>query len=218
MPHMKPEKIHKILEEYKKSGTVIFDLKDSFLSNEEFQRVEGLASQLPQEFIEVGDADEPNYVYVGRFMTDVDCPVMVNRPMSDEVIEILGSVVAMNFYKSLLDVNDLFIRRMQVNTMEAGCFVGHHLDVDSNPDYEFSIILQLGKEFGGGEFVVYDADHPPRSYKPWHRSITISNCQYPHEVKKVTSGKRISLVYFVSRHGGENRRENVEVMATEGDK
>ena len=122
----------------------------------------------------------------------------------------------MDFFKLLLGTEDLYIRRVQVNTMEIDCFVGYHLDVDSNPEYEFSVILQLGKEYSGGEFVVYDGDQPAQIYKPWYRSITISNCQYPHEVKKVTKGKRVSLVYFISRNGGDNRRREVEAVATNG--
>jgi hypothetical protein len=210
MPEVKPEKIEEIKATLQSQGSVIFDLKDSFLSEAEFKRVEELAAQLPQEFIEVGDAAEPNHVYVGRFITDVERPEMVNRPLSDEAVKILGKPEAMVFFKQLFDADDLYIRRMQVNTMEEKCFVGHHLDVDSNPDYEFAVILQLGREYGGGEYIVYGGDMPPRVFTPPYRSVLISDCKYPHEVAKVTKGKRVSLVYFLSRWPGDNRRREVE--------
>jgi len=41
---------------------------------------------------------------------------------------------------------------------------------------------------------------------PDYRSIIISRCDLPHEVSKVESESRKSLVYFLSEWGGENRR------------
>ena len=36
----------------------------------------------------------------------------------------------------------------------------------------------------------------------------ISNCNYAHEVTKVESGNRKSLVFFVSKEAGKNKRNN----------
>ena len=33
--------------------------------------------------------------------------------------------------------------------------VGYHLDVDSNPDYLYAVVIQLGSRFTGGKYVVY---------------------------------------------------------------
>ena len=38
--------------------------------------------------------------------------------------------------------------------------------------------------------------------------LIISNCNYPHEVTKVESGNRKSLVFFVSNDAGKNKRNN----------
>ena len=43
-------------------------------------------------------------------------------------------------------------------------------------------------------------------YEPSKGSLIISNCLYPHEVTKVKSGKRRSLVFFVSFKKGINKR------------
>ena len=45
-------------------------------------------------------------------------------------------------------------------------------------------------------------------YAPSKGSLIISNCLYPHEVTKVKSGKRGSLVFFVSYKKGLNKRNS----------
>ena len=44
-------------------------------------------------------------------------------------------------------------------------------------------------------------------YTSTYGDLIISNCTYPHEVTKVTSGKRKSLVFFISKHFGSNKRQ-----------
>ena len=39
--------------------------------------------------------------------------------------------------------------------MRKNCFVGKHLDIDSNPDYLFAITIQLGTKFSGGNYRVH---------------------------------------------------------------
>ena len=50
---------------------------------------------------------------------------------------------------------ELYIRRVQVNKMCQDSFIGYHLDVDSNPDYLAAVVIQIGAEFEGGDYVVY---------------------------------------------------------------
>ena len=111
----------------------------------------------------------------------------------------------MALYSSLIKSEPVCIRRAQVNRMEVGGFAGRHLDVASNPNYEYSIALQFGESFQGGEFVVYPPNgQAPVVLKPTLYSMTISNCRFPHEVREVTFGVRVSLVYFVSHSHGAN--------------
>lgn len=92
--------------------------------------------KLADEWLEVGDADEPNRLEVGRFMTDVDEPVLVNRPLSDKALEIVKKPKYEKIYWSILDGEDVHVRRMQFNRIHGDEFVGYHLGIDSNPDYE----------------------------------------------------------------------------------
>jgi len=196
-----------IREQYLKEGTIVMSLEESFLSENDFSRLEALSEQLPYECITVGDAGEKNFLNVGRFMTDIDRPKLVNQPLSDEAVAIVSSKTAIDACKIILNESELYVRRMQVNQIEKGCFVGNHYDTDSNPDYLVAIVLQLGHAYEGGEYIVSGGSRPARSFKPKYHSVTMSNCVFPHEVATVTSGKRTSIVYFLSNHNGENKRK-----------
>jgi predicted 2-oxoglutarate/Fe(II)-dependent dioxygenase YbiX len=115
------------------------------------------------------------------------------------------------FYDQVVG-SDLVIRRCQVNLLHKGGFVGFHLDTDSNPDYTSPIVIQFSSEYSGGDYVVHHPVHSAQEFSMPRYSMIISSCNLPHEVTEVTSGRRKSLVYFLSHHAGKNRRwENGEV-------
>ena len=68
--------------------------------------------------------------------------------------------------------------------------------------------MQLGENFNGGLYRVYNKFNKKNyiDYKPNYGSLLISDCEYPHEVTKVESGRRGSLVFFVSKNNGKNPR------------
>lgn len=192
--------------DYLKKGTIMLDDTNNLFTQSELQKLELLADKLPFEHVEIGDADEPNYLEVGRLITDIEEPKLVNSEISNQVIEIVGSEKCMEFYKFLLDKPELHIRRMQYNVMGKDCFVGLHLDTDSNPDYLVAVVIQLGGNFVGGDYVVYGGEFPPRSFSPPRFSVIFSDCRYEHEVTKIKSGLRKSLVFFLSTHKNKNAR------------
>ena len=193
-------------KEFEETGTILVSDGSELISAEKLFKLEDLASSLPLEHVEIGDADEPNYLDVGRLITDVDIPTLVNRPTSDEALDIIKDADFQKFFSYLLETSTLHVRRMQYNILGEGCFVGLHLDTDSNPDYLVAVVIQFGDEFSGGEYVVYGGEQPPRRYSPRKNSVIVSNCDFEHEVTKVTSGKRKSLVFFLSESDGENTR------------
>ena len=142
-------------------------------------------------------------------MTDTDNPKVVNQNFSIPLIKILSKDKVKNMISKILDVNDsdIFYRRIQFNEISENCFVGFHLDTDSNPDYLAACVLQVGKTFEGGMYRVYQKDKSYFDYRPDYGSLIISDCKYPHEVTRVTKGIRGSLVFFVSKHKGKNRRK-----------
>jgi hypothetical protein len=180
---------------------------EGLFSNADIEILHQLSDKLPYEWVELGDADEANRLEVGRFMTDVEQPLLVNKPLSSRALEVVKRPQYMEIYRALLDCRDLYVRRMQVNRIHQDGFVGYHLDIDSNPDYEVAVIIQLGRDFSGGEFVVYSDGEARTSIAPPHYSVILSDCRFPHEVKAVTGGIRTSLVFFLSEHDGNNRRK-----------
>jgi hypothetical protein len=198
------------------SGSVYLPEKMDFFTSEEWGEIEQIASNpaLQWEGILVGDADEPNDVQVIRFMTDIDHPCVVNQPFSDRLIPILGSEKVVEYFRQLLGSDQLFMRRVQINRMGNGSFIGLHLDQDSNPDYEVSVVLQLGNNYDGGEFVVHRAENDHRTYRTEYRSVLISRCDLRHEVCRVLGGERTTLVFFLSRWGGGNQRVRNLVSAS----
>ncbi len=193
---------------YDKYGTVMFDLSNSFFIQDDFIKLEELIAKLPYEYVSTGDAGEDNSVEVGRLMTDIKNPKIVNESISKLALDILNQEEHLKFYKKLLNKNEIYLRRAQVNKMHKGSFVGYHLDIDSNPDYLAAVVVQFGKNFKGGDYIVYEdkKDDVGLCYSPFYQSMIISNCKYPHEVSKIVNGTRVSLVYFLCAHKDENLR------------
>ena len=195
--------------EYQTKGTTLitFDEVINPFSNDDFKNLFEYCEKVEKEFIEIGDAGENNNLMVGRFMTDKNKPEIVDNPYSKKLLKILGKRSLVNLIKNILNLkNEFYLRRVQYNQINKGNFVGYHLDTDSNPDYLAACVLQLGKNFEGGIYRVFQKDKSYNDFHPTEGSLIISNCNYPHEVTRVISGERKSLVFFISNHYGDNKR------------
>ena len=199
------------IKNYKNNGTIIvpFDNKFNPLSEEDFLNLKKYCDNVEKEFIKIGDAGEKNHLLVGRFITDIKKPEIVKNKYSKKVISILKKKKIISFIKKIIKTKkNLYLRRVQFNEISKNCFVGYHLDVDSNPEYVAACVIQLGSNFKGGLYRVYKNKKTKNfyDYEPSKGSLIISNCLNPHEVTKVKSGKRRSLVFFVSFKKGINKR------------
>ena len=196
------------IKKYLERGTAYFLKNKTPFNNEELKRLCHYCEKVEKEFIEVGDAGEKNHLLVGRFMTDIKKPVVVKNPYSKQLLKILSKKKVFNFIKNTIkEKKDIFLRRVQFNQIDKNCFVGYHLDKDSNPDYVAACVLQLGSKFSGGKYRVYKPKTKKYiDYTPAFGSLLISDCNFAHEVTKVNKGKRKSLVFFISFNKGRNRR------------
>ena len=201
-----------LIKNYSKRGTIMvpFNNRHNPISNDDFLNLKKYCSKVEKEFIKIGDAGEKNHLLVGRFITDVKKPVVVKNKYSKKVISILKKKKLINFIKQIIKTKkNLHLRRAQFNEIGKNCFVGYHLDIDSNPEYIAACVIQLGSNFKGGLYRVYQKKSEKfYDYAPSKGSLIISNCLYPHEVTKVKSGKRGSLVFFVSYKKGLNKRNS----------
>ena len=75
--------INNLKSKYHKFGTVLIEPSEIInpISKSELKILEHSCKNVQKEFIEIGDAGE-NYLYVGRFMTDVKKPIIVKNPYS----------------------------------------------------------------------------------------------------------------------------------------
>lgn len=194
---------------YDKKGTILIKKNSSInpLDENDINLLNLYCEKVEKEYVSIGDAGESNNLLVGRFMTDVDKPLIVDNPYSNGVVKVLSQEKVKIFLKKILNIDDkIFLRRIQFNQIDKNCFVGYHLDTDSNPDYLLAGVIQLGKIYKGGLYRVYQKNNDYYDYKSNFGDLILSNCNYPHEVTKVSNGERKSLVFFISKNGGNNKR------------
>lgn len=194
--------------------SIYFKLGNHFLTESEVEFIEKSLRNFPLENITIGDAGEINNCKVGRLMEDhpETYPTVVNESLSIPILELFKTSKAKKFFATFLKNNlPQTIRRSQFNLLGKGSFVGRHLDIDSNPEYQIAAVLQLGSVFKGGEFIVYPSKdssiEEAQIIKPEFGSITISFCKSEHEVAMVESGTRTSFVNFISNYSGRNKRK-----------
>ncbi|WP_253450934.1 2OG-Fe(II) oxygenase [Halomonas sp. Y3] len=169
------------------------------LDDEELGYLERSCDEIPKEIIEIGDVGESNRLAVGRFMEDKkgEVPVYRNDPVGKAVVDILSSGKCKEFFSGIMG-GEYFIRRCQSNILDEGCFIGKHIDTYSNFEYKYSVVVQFGKDYEGGEFFV---DYEGKEYvtKTSYLDVLVNKCEVPHGVRAVTEGKRTSLVFFLSK-------------------
>lgn len=196
---------------YSTKGTILIDKDDEInpISKEDLNELLSCCEKVDKEFVEIGDAGESNNLLVGRFMTDIKKPEIVKNPFSEKVLSILSKQKVFDFIKKISESEgNLYLRRVQFNQIDKGNFVGYHLDTDSNPDYIAACVVQLGSDYTGGKYRVHQKNGTHNDFTSDFGDLIISNCNYPHEVTKVESGNRKSLVFFVSNDPGKNKRNN----------
>ncbi|WP_342710120.1 2OG-Fe(II) oxygenase [Bradyrhizobium sp. B124] len=189
-------------------GTVVIGPQTLF-TQDDLARIDQLQTEIPEEQVREGDAGDSHNVFVKRVRVDPPGrpPSNTNGTAPRQIIELLEKKDRSFALKKVLGASsDYVIRRCQIHRMPPGSFVGIHLDAESDPDFEYSVIVQLAREFEGGEFVVYPSTYEQQVFRPPFGAVLVTTCKVRHEVKPVRVGERRSLVYFCSRRSGANRR------------
>jgi len=194
------------LKKFEENGAVTIKLEENFYTQEEWQGIESiiLDKDLPTETVYYGDVGEPNKVDVARFVTDVEEPKIVNKAFSEPLIKLIYNERVETFLKKFLKISDLFLRRCQLNILEGRGFIGKHLDIDSNPDYLVAVILHFDEGYLGGDFYYYP-NEKRKKIDTFKNCVIISSCSIAHEVTSLESGKRKTLVFFLSEKNGKNK-------------
>ncbi|MDD1523286.1 2OG-Fe(II) oxygenase [Bradyrhizobium sp. WBAH42] len=172
-------------------------------------KIDELQAEIPEEEVREGDAGDLHSVFVKRIRVDPPGrkPSNVDGAASGQIMELLESKDRSFALRQIFGASsDYVVRRCQMHRMPPGSFVGIHLDAKSDPDFEYAVIVQLARDFEGGEFVVYPTGYEQHVFRPPFGAVLVTTCKVRHEVKPVSSGERRSLVYFCSKRGGANRR------------
>ncbi len=202
------EAIAKYRSELRNKGTVLV-APETLFTKDELARIEELQSDIPEEAVREGDAGDSHNVFVKRLRLDHPGhhPSNVNGNASAQIIALVERAERVSVLTKILGASSEYvIRRCQIHRMPPGSFVGIHLDAESDPDFEYSVIVLLARDFDGGEFVVYPTEREPQVFRPHLGSVVITTCSFRHEVRQVHAGERRSLVYFCSKYRGANRR------------
>lgn len=163
--------------------------------------VENIFSTCP-EIIErpaSGDSrDEECQLEVIRFITREEKKSYIeNEQYTQKILNIFKDA---NFIKKIqektcLNSAPLQILRMQFNSMGKEAFVGPHTDTESDPAYLVSVLIRTTSSYAGGDLCTHGTEPESVSQKPY--SVMVMDPSVIHEVKKVTSGKRDTLVAFL---------------------
>lgn len=116
-------------------------------------------------------------------------PVYRNDPWGKRVVEILSSGKSREFFNGIMG-EECFIRRCQANQLEAGNFIGKHIDTYSNLEYRYSVVIQFGKDYGGGEFFV-DYEGKEHQLKTGYADVLINRCEIPTACARWKAGRAL---------------------------
>ena len=94
--------MNKVTDRYSTKGTVYLDKAKTPFLNKELVKLENCCNEVKKEFIKIGDAGEPNHLWVGRFMSDKDRPRLLNKTLAIEVIKILDNYKVKDFIKKVI--------------------------------------------------------------------------------------------------------------------
>lgn len=193
--------IVQIIQSLVVNGCVYIIFSDVFYDEQDWELMNQVLVNLILlwEKILIGDVDEENDFYVVCFMIDCDCFMVVNYVLLELIILCVCNDNVMSLFCKLMGDDVFYVWCMQVNWMKVGLFIGWYLDIDSNLDYQYFIVLQFGIYFFGGQFVVYDCDgNLCNDIKLELCLVIISDCSYFYEVQQVIVGECVLLVFFVS--------------------
>lgn len=191
----------------RKQGFVV--IEKGIWDEKSLQRLEDISSLVALEKVLEGDADDKHCLFVGRLMKAPPgiAPTQVSAYTS-EVITLLQQPRLMAFLQDIMETQEaLNFRRGQFNILPTNAFIGPHIDRDADPDYELVLILHLSSPYKGGEYVIETPITREKVYlRPAPYSLLVSSTDVNHWVEMVTDGERKTLIMFVSRSNGINRK------------
>lgn len=191
--------INKAQQTLASSGIVVLPPDANLLNPEQWSELERLLSKdaLKHERVTCGDAGDSHDVEVGRLVIDTPKITVVNEAIATPVLRIAQNSGLLSHCSNVLGFQSLDVCDCRSHIMNRGNFVGRHTDLESNPAIRGFVVLQIGQQYEGGDFLVHHPENPSRLHLEY-RSILIGDPKIPHEVSEVENGHRHSFVMFLS--------------------
>lgn len=185
-------------------GVVLMRAEDCCYSEKEVDELIKLCLRLPHP----DGIGEENRVGVGRIVVDpvdivraelgyesakVDAPELARR-----ILRIAASDEALAYWADCFGLEKATVRRAQTNFLYEGGEVGFHNDHESNPDYKISVVMGLSDDYTGGDFIARITPEDERRFHVGRGDILVAKPELQHAVDAVRSGRRMSLILFMS--------------------
>lgn len=151
-----------------------------------------------------GDRGEPHDIRKLALRSDLE--EIADDPINLEILRqiepIIGSKEMFDTVYKKVDPLARTLRKVQINLLPESGFVGPHIDRESNPQWLMACVLQLSKQYEGGEYVI--DINGGKKFTSQYGSLLIARTDVVHWVNPVTSGIRKTLVYFIGMNSGPN--------------
>jgi len=154
------------------------------------------------EHITKGDRGDAHDLRKLPLRTDLDEIVDHHLEIISQIEPIIGSEKMFPLSREV-DPLSRTLRKIQINLLKQGGFVGSHIDRGSNPQWLIVCVLQLAEHYEGGEYTIVHPEGERRFVAPY-RSLLIARTDVDHWIDPVTAGIRKTLVYFVGMDSKQN--------------
>lgn len=122
---------------------------------------------------------------------------IINNPYSSRILTILNQSNYVQLIEEKTKIKNLAILRAQLNVMEKNSVLGIHTDKESDSAFEITSLIRTKSDYLGGELYIYgDA---PKVINQKNHSVFLMDSSLEHEVKKVFSGQRNSLIVLLGK-------------------
>nr|WSZ99315.1 2OG-Fe(II) oxygenase [Streptomyces sp. NBC_00857] len=118
--------------------------------------------------------------------------------IAQPILDIVASQKALDFWADCFGLAEVQARRAQTNFLYEGDEVGLHNDHEANTEYRISIVIGLTDDYTGGAFVAHVTPEDKRHFRLNRGEILVAKPELQHAVETVESGKRVSLILFLS--------------------
>lgn len=197
---------------YWRESLIVLPAVPMFYDQTEYEEMSRLSkTALEYHRVYNGDSNDFHDLDCARLLTSPagQAPKAVNE-FTIPLLNNLGNAKLLEYVRGVLGFDkdtELYFRRAQSHEMSPGQFIGPHVDQHADPDYDCVVILYLPSDYTGGNHVLdYQDGRPNRHFPTQAGLISIGPIDVKHWVTPVESGYRRSLVGFISRYNGENRR------------